>query len=73
MLTIIFIIALIWVAWKMLILGLKAAWGLAKIFAAVVLLPLFIIGLACIGLFYVAIPILIIAGIASLVGGLIEA
>lgn len=73
MLTIIFIIALIWVAWKMLILGIKAAWGIAKILAAVVLLSLFIIGLACIGLFYIAIPILIIAGIASLVGGLIEA
>lgn len=73
MLTIIFIAALIFVAWKMLIFGLKAAWGLAKILATVVLLPLFIVGLACIGLMYIAIPILVIAGIIAMTGRIIEA
>ena len=73
MLTIIFAIALIWIAWKMLVFGLKAAWGIAKILATVVLLPLFIVGLVCVGLVYVAIPILIIAGIIALIGGIVSA
>lgn len=73
MLTIIFVIALIWVACKMLVFGVKAAWGVAKILATVILLPLFIIGLACIGLMYIAIPILIIAGIIAMIGRLASA
>ena len=68
MLSIIFIVALVWVAAKMLIWGIKAAWGIAKVLAVIVLLPLFIIGLAWIGLFYMAIAVLIIAGIVAFVG-----
>ena len=73
MLSIIFIVALVWVAVKMLIWGIKAAWGIARVVVTIVLLPLFIIGLAWIGLFYVSIAVLIIAGIVALVGGLVEA
>lgn len=65
--TIIFIIALIWVAWKMLMFGIKAAWGIAKIVCTVFLFPAFLIGLACVGLLYIAIPILVIAGIIALI------
>ena len=72
MLTIIFIIALIWVAWKMFILGIKAAWGIAKIVCTVFLFPAFLIGLACVGLLYIAVPILAIAGIIALIAGIIE-
>lgn len=73
MLTIIFIAALIFVDWKMLVFGIKAVWGLAKILATVVLLPLFILELACVGLVYIAISILIIAGIIGLIGSLVSA
>ena len=73
MLTIIFVVALIWVAWKMLVLGIKAAWGIAKILCTVLLLPAFIFGLVCVGLIYLAIPILVVAGLVAFFGGLIEA
>lgn len=73
MLTVIFIIAFIWVAGKMLVLGLKATWGIAKILATVVLLPFFIVGPVCVGLVYVAIPILIVAGVIALIGGIVSA
>lgn len=73
MLGVVFIVALIWVSAKMLIWGIKAAWGIARVIVTIVLLPLFIIGLAWIGLFYVSIAVLIIAGIVALVGGLVEA
>ena len=73
MLGIVFIVALIWVSAKMLIWGIKAAWGIARVIVTIVLLPLFIIGLAWIGLFYVSIAVLIIAGIVALVGGMVEA
>lgn len=72
MLTIIFIIALIWVAWKMFIFGIKAAWGIAKIVCTVFLFPAFLIGLACVGLLYIAVPILVIAGIIALIAGVID-
>lgn len=73
MLTIIFVIAVIWVTWKMLAFGLKAAWGIAKIAATVILLPLLITGLACVGLIYIALPILVIVGLTALIGGAIKA
>ena len=69
MFTTIFMIALIWVSWKMFALGIKAAWSIAKILCAVLLLPLFLIGLMYVGLIYIAIPILLIAGIVAVIGG----
>ena len=72
MLTVNFIIVLIWVAWKMLIWGIKAAWGIAKILFTVLFLSLFLFGLVWAGLIYLAIPVLIIVGICALIGGLAE-
>lgn len=66
MLTIIFIAALIWLVWKMLAFGLKATWGITKFVCAVLLFPAFLIGLVFVGLIYVALPILAIAGIIAL-------
>lgn len=63
MLTALFTIALIWVVWKMLVLGFKATWGIAKFVCTVILLPVFLIGLVFVGLIYVAIPILAVAGL----------
>ncbi len=68
MLTVIFFAALIFVAWKMLVWGLKAAWGIAKILCFVILLPLLLVGIFFVGLIYLAIPILVIAGIAAMIG-----
>lgn len=68
MLTVIFFAALIFVAWKMLVWGLKAAWGIAKILCFVILLPLLLVGIFFVGLIYLAIPILVIVGIAAMIG-----
>ncbi len=67
MLTIIFTVALLWVAWKMLILELKAAWGIIRILCTVFLFPLLLFGMVCAGLLYIAAPILIIIGIIVLI------
>ncbi len=67
MLTIIFTVALLWVAWKMLILEFKAAWGIVRILCTVLLLPLFLFGMVCAGLLYIAVPILIIIGMIVLI------
>ena len=63
MLSIIFLVALAWVTWKLFVLGLKLTWGIAKIACTVLLFPLFMVCLVGVGLIYLAIPILIIAGI----------
>lgn len=68
MLTIIFVVVLIWVAWKMPVLGVKAAWGIAKTICTVVLLPMFLFALVCVGLIYVAILILVFVGLILLIG-----
>ncbi len=73
MLTIIFYIALIYVAIRMLIWGIKAAWGIAKIIAFVVLLPVLIIGLAMAGMFMLALGVVVVTAIIATVGGLIFA
>ena len=71
MLAIIIIIALIWVAWKILVLGMKTAWGLTKILGILVLLPLLIF--AFVGLAKFAIPLLIIVAIIGAIGGMNKA
>ena len=71
MLTIIFYIALVYVAIRMLVWGVKAAWGIAKIISCVVLLPVLIIGLAMAGLFMLALGIVVVIAIIATVGGLI--
>lgn len=69
MLTAIFIIALIYVFFRMLIWGIKAAWGIAKFIAFVVLLPLVIVGIALLGLFSIALAIVILcAGLVTVLG-----
>lgn len=67
MLTIIFFAALIWVTFKLFVLGIKAAWGIAKVICTVLLFPSFIVGLCLVGLISVAVPILIVVGIVILI------
>ena len=71
MLTIIFWAALIYVAVKMLLWGIKAAWGIAKIIAFVVLLPALIIGLVIAGMFMLAFGLVVIVAFIVIVRGLI--
>ena len=67
MLTIIFFIAVIWVTWKIFVLGLKLAWGIVKLLFSVLLFPLTLLCMAAAGLVYLAIPILILAAIIVLI------
>ena len=71
MLTLIFYIALFYVAIRMLIWGIKAAWGIAKIIAFVVLLPVLIIGLALAGMFMLALGLIVLMAIIATIGGLV--
>ena len=56
---IVFIVKIAWFA-------IKAAWGIGKFVLGIILFPLFLIALVAGGLIYIALPILIIAGIISL-------
>lgn len=67
MLTFLFTIAMIWVFGKLLIFGIKAAWGLSKFLVTLVLFPLLLIGLVVGGLLSLAFPLLIIFGIVSFI------
>ena len=73
MLTIIFYAALIYVVIKMLLWGIKTAWGIAKIIAFVVLLPVLIIGLALAGMFMLALGLIVLMAIIATIGGLVLA
>lgn len=67
MLSLLFIICMIWVFGKLLFLGIKAAWGISKFLITVVLFPLILIGMVIGGLIYIAFPILIVVGIVELI------
>ncbi len=71
MFTVIFIIALVWLVWKIIVLGLRATWGVAKLVCTVLLLPGFLILLVCAGLMYIAMPLLIIAGVFAMIRGML--
>ena len=73
MLTIIFCIALAYVAIRMLIWGIKATWGIAKIIAFVVLLPALVIGLVIAGLYMLAFGLVILMSIVITIGGFLLA
>ncbi|MCI6091282.1 hypothetical protein MR781_01800 [bacterium] len=66
MLTFIFTIFMFLIFGKILVFAVKAAWGISKIIASVVLLPLFLIGLVAVGLIKIAFPVLLIVGVISL-------
>ena len=67
MLSLLFTICMIWIFGKLLIFGVKAAWGISKLLLTVVFLPLILIGMVIGGLMSIAFPILIIVGIVALV------
>jgi hypothetical protein len=69
MLEVLFAIGLIWLLWKLIVLAVKAAWGITKVLVFIIFLPLILIGLVIGGLVYIAIPILIVAGIVGLLFG----
>lgn len=67
MVSLLFMICMIWVFGKLLFSGIKAAWGISKFLVIVIFLPLILIGMVVGGLIYIAIPILIVTGIAALI------
>ena len=67
MLEILFTICMIWVFGKLLIFGIKAAWGIMKIFCTIILLPVILIGLVVGGLIWLAFPLLLVIGVVAMV------
>ena len=68
-----FIILMFMFFGKMIIFGIKAAWGLGKFVIGLILLPILIIGVIAAGLVYLALPLLVIAGVILLIRKAAEA
>jgi hypothetical protein len=66
MITVFLCLAVVWLAWKIIVLGIKMAWGIARMILSVLFMPALLLCLVYIGLTYVAIPALVIAGIVVL-------
>lgn len=64
-----FVILLLVIFGKLLSFALKAAWSITKILFSVVIFPLVLIMLVAAGLMYVALPVLVIAGIVVFLMG----
>jgi hypothetical protein len=54
----------------MIIFAFKASWGILKVLLTIIIFPLFLIGLFFSGLVYIALILLLIAGIVSVVKSL---
>lgn len=70
MLTALFIILMFAVFGKMIIFAFKTSWGILKVLLTIIIFPLFLIGLFFSGLVYIALILLVIAGIVSVVKSL---
>lgn len=55
---------------KLILLAFKASWGILKVLLTIIIFPLFLIGLFVSGLVYIALILLVIAGIVSVVKSL---
>ena len=67
MLSVLFLICLIWFIGKFFLFGLKASWGIMKLLCTVVFFPVILIGMVVGGMLYIAFPVLIIGAIIALV------
>ena len=67
MLTFLFFILLLSIFGHLLIVGIKAAWGLGKIIVNIVGIPLLLILLVFSGLLKIAFPLLLVIGVVALI------
>ncbi|SES91183.1 hypothetical protein SAMN02910413_1221 [Pseudobutyrivibrio sp. C4] len=67
MLSLIFSVMMLIVFGKLLGLAIRASWTVLKVVFTLVFLPLILIGMCIAGMFYIAIPVLIVIGIISLI------
>lgn len=66
MLTLIFTILMFVVFGKLVMLAIKATWGITKVLFSFVFLPIALVLLVIGGLIYIALPVLVIIGFAAL-------
>ena len=69
MLSLIFVILMLCVLGKLLKLSVTAAWGITKVLLTLVFLPIVLVAMVIGGLIYIAVPILVIIGIATFITG----
>lgn len=67
LMTLFFVLMLLWFFGKVVKLAFKMTWGIVKIIFAIVLFPLFLVLLIFAGLIYIALPVLLIAWIIACV------
>ncbi|MGN1167928.1 MAG: hypothetical protein ACI4S2_16025 [Lachnospiraceae bacterium] len=67
MLTLLFLICMLWVFGKLFVFGVKAAWGISKFLLTIVFLPVILIIMVAGGLISLAFPILIVIGIVGMI------
>jgi hypothetical protein len=71
MLILLFTVMMISVFGRLLIWGIRAAWGIGKMIFSLIILPIVLIGLACTGMIYIALVVLIVCGIVTFVGSMV--
>lgn len=62
-------IAVIWIVFKLCMLGLRMTWGIFRFILSIFIFPAIIFGLVALGLVYLALPVLVIAALFALFGG----
>jgi hypothetical protein len=70
MLILLFTVMMISVFGRLLIWGIRAAWGIGKMIFSLILLPIVLIGLACTGMIYIALVVLVVCGVVTFVGSI---
>ncbi|MDD2980327.1 MAG: hypothetical protein PHN80_10170 [Hespellia sp.] len=68
MLTLLFVIMMFMVFGKLIMLAIRATWGITKVLFTIVFLPLILICMVVGGLVSLALPILVVVGIVAMIG-----
>ena len=66
---ILFTVAMIWFVVKVLCLGIRLMWNISKFFVGLILFPAILVFLFVTGVVYLALPLLLIAGVVVLIAG----
>ena len=69
MLTLLFVICMFIVLGKLSMLALHGVWGLTKVLFTIIFLPVILLGLVFKGLIVIALPVLIVFGVAAWLSG----
>ncbi len=59
----------IWVVWKLCMVGIRLTWGILRFLCSIILFPAIVFGLVAAGLLYLALPVVLVVAFIAVIAG----